>query len=68
MSAARLVTVILVTDTVGEGVPGSPIQMRHQLFTRSGDLVATVTALSDQNQAFTDGMTRLDLEREDANG
>lgn len=49
MTTAKLVTCILVTDTIGRGVEGDPVQRRTQLFTLSGELLATVTALGDLN-------------------
>jgi hypothetical protein len=45
LSHAKLVTVILVEDTIGKGVDGDPIQPRRMLYSPSGELLCVQTAL-----------------------
>ena len=54
MASARLVTLILVEDTVGAGVVGDPVQSRQMLFTLDGRPVASRSALGDLNHVNSD--------------
>lgn len=48
MSHAKLVTVILVEDTIGKGVAGDPIQRRHMLYSPNGHLLCVKTAMGGE--------------------
>lgn len=55
----KLVEVVYVEDIVGKGGPDDPVQQRQLLFTRSGQLIATRTALGEGYVAQGDGWREL---------